>query len=99
MDISIDAFVIAMFGQRFLDEIDENLKEQIRYKMISMIYSHRHEKDDKFIQEIKQEGHSLDFDIIRDVMYKYSKKAQDSFLSDPIESFFLIKFADYNQIE
>jgi len=27
MDISIDAFVIAMFGQRFLDEIDENLKE------------------------------------------------------------------------
>ncbi len=43
--------------------------------MISMIYSHRHEKDDKFIQEIKQEGHSLDFDIIRDVMYKYSKKA------------------------
>lgn len=64
-----------------------------------MIYSHRHEKDDKFIQEIKKEGHSLDFDIIRDVMYKYSKKAQDSFLSDPIESFFLIKFADYCQIE
>ena len=43
--------------------------------MISMIYSHRHEKDDKFIQEIKEQGYRLDFDIIRDVMYKYSKKA------------------------
>lgn len=75
MDSNIDAFVSAMFGSRFLDEIDQNLKELIRYKMISMIYSHRHEKDDKFIQEIKSEGYSLDFDIIRDVMYKYSKKA------------------------
>ena len=64
-----------MFGERFLEDINEKVRELIRYKMISMIYSHRHEKDDKFIQEIKQEGHSLDFEIIRDVMYKYSKKA------------------------
>lgn len=99
MDISIDAFVTTMFGENFLNEINQNLRESIRYKMISMIYSHRHEKDDKFIQEIKKQGHSLDFNIIRDVMYKYSKKAQDSFLSDPIESFFLIQFADNCEIE
>jgi len=54
MDISIDAFVTTMFGENFLNEINQNLRESIRYKMISMIYSHRHEKDDKFIQEIKK---------------------------------------------
>jgi hypothetical protein len=27
MDISIDAFVISMFGQRFLEDINENVRE------------------------------------------------------------------------
>ena len=65
--------------------------------MISIIYSHRYEKKDSFLQQIKDQGcDSLNFDIIRDVMYKYSKAAEDTFLSDPINAFFLIKFAEYN---
>ena len=67
--------------------------------MIGMIYSHRYEKGDNFIKEISQEGHSLGFELIRDVMYKYSKKAEDTFLADPIHSFILINFADFNETE
>ena len=36
---------------------------------------------------------AIDFSIVRDVMYKYSKKAQDRFFSYPIESFIFAAFA------
>ena len=35
----------------------------------------------------------MDFSIVRDVMYMYSKKAQARFFSYPIETYFFIKFA------
>lgn len=35
----------------------------------------------------------IDFTIIRDVMYKYSKKAQDRYFSQPVESFMFAAFA------
>ena len=34
-----------------------------------------------------------DFTIVRDVMYKYSKKAQERFFTYPIESFYFAHFA------
>lgn len=35
----------------------------------------------------------FDFNIMRNVMYQYSKKAQQTFFSHPIESFYLAMFA------
>jgi hypothetical protein len=47
-----------------------------------VLFSHRYTKNDKFIEENMIEGQQrgevepiIDFTIIRDVMYKYSKKA------------------------
>jgi len=60
--------------------------------MMAFVYAHRHNKDDKFILETKQAGF-IDFSIVRDVMYKYSKKAQDRFFEQPIEAYFFAKFA------
>lgn len=60
--------------------------------MIAFVYAHRHNKDDQFIVEAKAKGY-IDFSIVRDVMYKYSKKAQDRFFSYPIECYFFAKFA------
>ena len=34
-----------------------------------------------------------DFDLVRDVQYKYSKRAQESFFAKPIENYFFIKYA------
>lgn len=50
--------------------------------MMTIVFSHRYSKGDKFILEAEQEAkerpslsNSIDFGVIRDVMYKYSKKA------------------------
>ena len=60
--------------------------------MIAFVYAHRHNKDDKFIVEAQAKGY-IDFSIVRDVMYRYSKKAQDRFFDNAIESYFFAKFA------
>ena len=60
--------------------------------MMAFVYAHRHNKDDQFIKESKKDKY-IDFSIVRDVMYCYSKKAQDKFFCHPIESYFLAKFA------
>jgi hypothetical protein len=56
--------------------------------MTAFVYAHRHNKDDLFL---KQSG--IDFTILRDCMYHYSKKAQDRFFGQAIETFFFAKFA------
>jgi len=62
--------------------------------MMMIVFSHRYSKGDKFIVEAEAEQDTLvDFTIVRDVMYKYSKKAQDRFLDLPIESFFFAAFS------
>lgn len=71
--------------------------------MMQIVFSHRYNKGDKFISEAlevqndseddMQHGLDIDFTIVRDVMYKYSKKAQDRFFSYPIESFIFAAFA------
>lgn len=99
MDLSIDNFILMMFGQNFLNEFGLQMRETFRYTMISMIYSHRHEKGDRFLKEIMDAGHSLNFQILRDVMYKYSKKVQDQLLAQTIESFLFVKFADHAEAE
>ena len=62
-----------------------------------IVFSHRHSKGDVFIQEAEKhapvERPVIDFNIIRDVMYKYSKKAQDRYFSFPIEAFLFSAFS------
>ena len=59
-----------------------------------IVFSHRYSKGDRFITEAEQETDSIvDFTIVRDVMYKYSKKAQDRYFSFPIEAFLFAAFS------
>ena len=63
-----------------------------------IVFSHRYSKGDKFILESEACASSqmmapIDFTIIRDTMYKYSKKAQDRYFSFPIESFLFAAFS------
>ena len=58
--------------------------------MMSFVYAHRHNKDDKFLVQSKE---CIDFTILRDCMYHYSKKAQDRFFGCPTETYFFAKFA------
>jgi len=63
-----------------------------------IVFSHRYCKGDKFIIEAEtlakaNNSTPIDFSIVRDTMYKYSKKAQDRFFSFPIESFLFAAFS------
>ena len=42
--------------------------------MIKFVYAHRHNKEDLFLVDLKKEEY-LDFSILRDCMYHYSRKA------------------------
>ena len=53
-----------------------------------ILFSHRYTKNDLFLLE-----EPIEFDIIRDVMYKYSKKAQDKYFAYPVECFMFAAFA------
>lgn len=55
-----------------------------------LVHSHRHNKDDPFINNLEKK---VDFSLVRDTMYKYSKKAQERFFSYPIFAFMFAYFA------
>lgn len=65
-----------------------------------ILFSHRHTKRDTFIEEAQKEAAesgakqlAIDFSIIRDVMYKYSKKAERKYFQCETESFLFAAFA------
>lgn len=78
-----------------------NMSEEERTSMhgyVSVIlHSHRHNKNNGFMQT--EEGKSLDFDTVRDVMYKYSKKSQRRFFDVPVLAFLLHHFASHQRCE
>lgn len=43
------------------------------------------------------EGSFVDFQLIRDTMYKYSKKAEEKYISSPCAAFLFIQFAQKEQ--
>ena len=60
------------------------------------IFSHRFNKQDKFLTELKDEvnagGGYICFDDIRGVMYKYSKKKQRKFMANILLCFLMYNF-------
>lgn len=84
MNVMMRDFIDYILGKEVLKEsggLDENQRQQVIHSMMMICFSHRYSKGDKFIQEAEAEAkknggaNSIDFSIIRDVMYKYSKKA------------------------
>ena len=67
-----------------------------------IVFSHRYSKGDKFILE-SEAAHNkfnktpIDFTIVRDTMYKYSKKAEERFFNDACFAYFFIQFAKSEQ--
>jgi len=65
--------------------------------MMIFVFAHRHSKGDRFIEETKAAMEAtpelhFDFSIVRNVMYLYSKKAQEHYMTYPVECFFLAAF-------
>ena len=102
MENNLKMFINYMFGPELLSSkhLSVDQKQQIVQSMMIFVFAHRHSKGDKFIVETQEamkakknsELH-FDFTIVRNVMYLYSKKAQERYLTYPIETFLLAKFA------
>lgn len=93
-------FIEYIFGSdmlRLSPQITSVERQQVINSMMIIVFSHRYSKGDKFIIEAEKDAPAeepvIDFSIIRDVMYKYSKKAQDRYFSFPIEAFLFAAFS------
>ena len=53
-----------------------------------VVFSHHHNKTEDFLME-----RDVDFSVVRDTMYKYSKTSQEKFFSHPVFAFMFIYFA------
>ena len=71
---------------------------QVTQTMMAFTFAHRFEKDDRFIVESMQDG-AIDFSVIRDTMYMYSKRAKDCFFAKPIETYLFLRFAQSEEFD
>jgi len=62
--------------------------------ILSIVLSHHFQKKD--IKSMVKDT-SVDFQLVRDTMYKYSKKAEERFFQNPCMAFFFIEFATSEQ--
>jgi len=75
------------------------LKESQRTEFTGMlalvVLSHRHNKEESITKNRshKKGANELDFTLVRDTMYKYSKKAQERFFKNAYLAFLFIGFA------
>jgi hypothetical protein len=81
-----------------LDILSDNQQLRVVQTMMAFTFAHRFEKDDNFIVESIKDG-NIEFSVIRDTMYMYSKRAKDAFFSRPIETYFFLKFATSIQFQ
>jgi hypothetical protein len=100
MDLLVEKFIVQTFGQELFNYDDQpdlgsSEKMALINTMMMIVFSHRYCKGDLFIHEAinNVNENSIDFSIVRDVMYKYSKKAQDRFFSHPIDAFLFATFS------
>lgn len=60
------------------------------------LFSHRYNKCDDYLvglkEDVSKNGDYINFDLIRAMMYKYSKKAQKKFMANPLLAFLLASF-------
>ena len=72
------------------------------YKYLTMLlHSHRHNLEDRVSETHDQEDNlscsfgETELSVVRDVLYKYSKKAQETFLQVPELCFLFANFATH----
>ena len=80
MDSLIEKFIVSTFGAnicKLSSRVGILERKQMVNSMMMIVFSHRYSKGDMFINEAleSEDAHMVDFTIVRDVMYKYSKKA------------------------
>ena len=84
MHVLVKEFAIQEFGP-IVEKMSEEKWNSFRTTLYSIIFSHRHKKDDEFLN-------GVDFTLIRDVLYSYSTESRVMLMSDPFFSLAVINF-------
>lgn len=87
-------FANTFFGQ-LMNEMTKPLMQDFLSILMAVVHSHRHNKK----EESKLISGRIDFDIVRDTMYKYSKKAQEKFFQVPVLSYLFAWFSLNSQAQ
>jgi hypothetical protein len=82
----IDFAVVHFPG--LLDSLSEPLRAEFIEMLKLLVFSHRHNKNDAFLQ-----NPIVDFAIVREPMYKYSRTAQEKFFEFPTFAFLFAWFS------
>lgn len=87
---------LADFTVKHFHGLFESLSDAQRQEFIELlkllVFSHRHNKNDAFLQ-----NPVVDFAIVREPMYKYSRTAQEKYFEYPTFSFLFAWFANSPQ--
>lgn len=80
------------FAAKYFPGVFENLSDPLKTEFLELlkllVFSHRHNKNDAFLQ-----NPLVDFSVVREPMYKYSKTAQEKFFEYPTFAFLFVWFA------
>ena len=96
MTALLHEFATKHFESIFCQLNSDNQKEFIRMLM-AVVHSHRHNKDDAVENKVntnnEQSSDEIDFTLVRDTMYKYSKIAQRRFFANAALAFLFAWFS------
>jgi hypothetical protein len=83
---------LAEFAYDYFPELLENLNDTLKEEFVELlkllVFSHRHNKNDAHLQ-----SPVVDFSIVREPMYKYSRSAQEKYFDYPTFAFLFAWFA------
>ena len=83
-------FIHTQFGTTAHESMTPTLLLQLTSCLLSIVLSHHFQKKDI---KAMVKGTEVDFMLVRDTMYKYSKKAEERFFRNPCLAYFFVKFA------
>jgi len=81
--------LVAKFISRYFQKEAAAMGPDFIEGVTMVVNSHRHKKGEEFVQRSR-----LDYGIVRDTMYKYSKQVQARFMNVKEFAFLFVWFAD-----
>ena len=88
----INDYADANFG-RILVHMKDWQRAEFTGMLSLVVLSHRHNKEESINKGACAKKGELDFSLVRDTMYKYSKKAQERFFKNAFLAFLFIGFS------
>lgn len=91
MDARIKNYLSDIIADGFFNDLSPEIQQCLTNVLILFLFSHRHNKGDdlveKTIKQIKAHHNYANFELIRNVCYKYSKGNLKSFFRNPYTAF------------